>query len=63
MEKFKYAVLDFANKQGWAGVLFVEEQVSGRKSYKARRLGELVERLKKRGCFNHPRAFKIVQVD
>jgi DNA invertase Pin-like site-specific DNA recombinase len=46
MEKFKYAVLDFANKQGWAGVLFVEEQVSGRKSYKARRLGELVERLK-----------------
>ena len=45
-EKFKYAILDFANRQGWAGILFVEEQVSGRKSYKARRLGELVERLK-----------------
>jgi len=45
-EKFKYKVLEFANRQGWS-VEFVEEQVSGRKSYKARRLGELVERLGK----------------
>ena len=44
-EKFKYKVLEFANRQGWS-VEFVEEQVSGKKSYKQRRLGELVERLK-----------------
>jgi len=47
-EKFRYEILNFANRNGLlGGVEFVSEQVSGRKSFRERKLGELINRLRK----------------
>ncbi|MHC4455271.1 MAG: recombinase family protein, partial [Planctomycetota bacterium] len=47
LENQKYVVLKLANTKGWRKVDFVEEQVSGRVSYKKRLLGNLLNDLQK----------------
>ncbi len=47
LENQKYVVLKLANEKGWNKVDFVEETVSGAVSYKNRKLGTLLNDLKK----------------
>jgi DNA invertase Pin-like site-specific DNA recombinase len=47
LENQKFEVLKYANDNKLGNIEFVEEAVSGRKSWKERKIGELVERLNK----------------
>lgn len=46
-EKFKHGVLEYANGKGFAGVEFIEEKVSGARKWQDRKLGQIVNELKK----------------
>jgi DNA invertase Pin-like site-specific DNA recombinase len=46
-ENQRYEILKYANQKKLGNVEFVEETVSGRKSWKDRKIGELVEKLSK----------------
>jgi len=46
-ENQKYEILKYANERKLGNVDFIEETVSGRKSWKERQLGKLVERIQK----------------
>lgn len=47
LEKFKADVVLFANSKGFGPVRFVEEKVSGKKSWKERKLKEVLDSLQK----------------
>ena len=47
LENQRFEILKYANDKKLGNVEFVEETVSGRKSWKNRKLGELVEKLQK----------------
>ena len=47
VEKFKKDIRAFANEKGFGTVQFVDEKVSGMKSWKNRKLAEVVESLQK----------------
>ena len=46
-ENQKYEILKYANGKKLGNVEFIEETVSGRKSWKERQLGKLVEKIEK----------------
>ena len=48
LENQKFEILKYANAKKLGNVEFVEETASGRKSWKNRKLGRLIEELQKR---------------
>ena len=47
LENQKYAILEYANEKGLGNVEFIKETVSGTKSWKNRKLKELIDELQK----------------
>ena len=45
-EKNKLEILKFANENKFGNVEFIEEKITGRKNFRARKLGELLDNLK-----------------